>query len=108
MTTTKRKFNRYADNRIWLPYHAEVNHKTREYFYVNRDYNRIGLSNQKMDEMGRSSWDEWPNKGNYSDWKGSYFYDDGTAPRTEKSQLNLQADIRKWEKKYEVYRNISF
>ena len=108
MTTTRQKFNRYMWNRINEPYQAHVNHKTREYFYVNRYYNRIGLSNQKMTEIQGTSWDEWPNKGNnYPDWKSLYFYDDDTAPRTLKSALNLQTKIIKFEKKYKAYRNIS-
>lgn len=98
--------NRYEWNRINEPYLVQVNHKTQEYFYLNRDYKRIGLSSKDV------SWDEWPNHGcdgEYTDWETLYFYDDGpTAPRTLKSQRNLHKEIIKFENKYKAYRDISF
>ncbi len=104
--TTSIKKNRYEWNRINEPYLVLTNHKTQEYFYLNRDHKRIGISSKDV------SWDEWPNEGydgEYSDWERLYFYDDGpTAPRTLKSQSNLQNEIIKFENKYKAYRNISF
>lgn len=102
MTTSIK--NRYEWNRINKPYLVQVNHKTQEYFYINRDYKRLGISSK--------GWDEWPNHGcdgEYTDWETLYFYDDGpTAPRTLKSQSNLQKEIIKFENKYKAYRDISF
>ena len=94
----------FLEVRGLVPYLVQVNHKTQEYFYINRDYKRLGISSK--------GWDEWPNHGydgEYTDWETLYFYDDGpTAPRTLKSQRNLQKEIIKFENKYKAYRDISF
>ena len=53
-----------------FPYCLEINNKTNEVYYINRDYEYIGFNTKNFSDI----------RGDSVDFKRTYIYDDGSKP----------------------------
>jgi hypothetical protein len=80
----------YERNRIRLPYMVVHNPTSREFFYLNRDDKQLGVRKEECRFQA------------YPPMHGTrhYFYDEKSAPRTQRTTKRLLCIIRSYEEEH--------